>query len=62
MLNKIISRQFKFKAIINNKSPVNLFSSNHDDHDNHDHHDYFVHIDKNTTWIKYRSDRRMACV
>jgi hypothetical protein len=62
MLSKIISRQLKLKGIFNNKSAMYLFSSDHDDHGHHDHHDYSVHIDKNATWIKYKSDRRMACV
>ena len=57
MLTKIISRQFKLKAIVNNKLPLFSFSSDH-----HDHHDYSVHIDRTATWIKYKTDRRLACV
>jgi hypothetical protein len=57
MLSKLISRQLKLKGIINPKIPLFSFSSDH-----HDHHDYSVHIDKNTTWIKYKTNRRLACL
>lgn len=57
MLSKIISRNLKFKGIINNKLPLFNFGSDH-----HDHHDYSVHIDRNATWIKYKTNRRLSFV
>ena len=57
MLSKIISRNLKFKGIINNKLPLFYFASDH-----HDHHDYSVHIDRNATWIKYKTNRRLSFV
>lgn len=57
MLSKIISRQLKFNSLLNTKVPIYYFGSGH-----HDHHDYSVSIDRNTTWIKYKTSRRLACV
>ncbi len=57
MLSKIISRQLKLKGLLNTKVPLFTFASDH-----HDDHDYSVHIDRNATWIKYKTDRRLACV
>ncbi len=57
MLTKIISRQLKLKSIFNTKLPLFCFSSDH-----HDHHDYSVNIDRNATWIGYKTNRRLACV
>ena len=57
MLSKIISRNLKFKGIVNNKLPLFYFASDH-----HDHHDYSVHIDRNATWIKYKTNRRLSFV
>ena len=34
----------------------------HDHHDHHEHHDYSVHIDKNTTWLKYNGDPKLMYV
>lgn len=57
MLSKIISRQLKIQGLVGNKIPMYLFGSGH-----HDHHDYSVHIDRNATWIKYNTSRRLSCV
>lgn len=57
MLSKIVSRQLRIKGILNAKIPLFNFSSDHDDH-----HDYSVHIDRNATWIKYKTDRKLACI
>ena len=57
MLSKIIFRSFPLKTIFNNKTPIFAFGSDH-----HDHNDYSVNIDRNTTWIKYKTNRRLACV
>ena len=57
MLSKLISRQLRFKGILNTKVPLFKFASDH-----HDHHDYSVHIDRDSTWIKYKTNRRLACV
>lgn len=54
MLSKLITRQLRLKGIYGNKF---MFGSGH-----HDHHDYSVNIDRTTTWIKYKTDRRLACV
>lgn len=57
MLSKIVSRQLKLQGLINKAVPSYLFGSDH-----HDHHDYSVNIDRNATWIKYKTNRRLACV
>lgn len=57
MLSKIISRSLNLKTLLHNKTPIYAFGSGH-----HDHHDYSVHIDRNATWIKYKTNRRLACV
>lgn len=57
MLSKIVSRQLRIKGIFSTKVPLFMFSSDHDHH-----HDYSVHIDRNATWIKYKTDRKLACI
>lgn len=57
MLSKIVSGRLQLKGIFNNKVPLFKFASDHDDH-----HDYSVHIDRNTTWIKYKTARKLACI
>lgn len=57
MLSKIISRQLKIKGLVGSKTSMYLFSSEH-----HDHHDYSVHIDRNATWIKYNTSRKLYCI
>lgn len=57
MLTKIISRQLKLTNLLKTSQPLFYFGSG-----GHDHHDYSVTIDRNTTWIKYKTNRRLACV
>ena len=57
MLSKIIARSFPLRGVFTTKSVRYNFGSDH-----HDHHDYSVHIDKDATWIKYKTNRKLACV
>lgn len=60
MLTKIFSRQLKINSLLKKSQSLLWFGSAGSAH--HDHHDYSVTIDKNTTWIKYNTNRRLACV
>lgn len=57
MLSKIISRQLKLTGLVGKKTPMYMFG-----HASHDHHDYSVHIDREATWIKYKTNRKLACI
>ena len=57
MLSKIITQKLLIRGLFNTKPSLYKFASDH-----HDHHDYSVHIDKNATWIKYHTNRKLACV
>jgi hypothetical protein len=57
MLSKVITRSFPLRGLLSRPSLKFNFGSDH-----HDHHDYSVHIDKNATWIKYKTNRNLACV
>lgn len=55
MLTKLISRSINFRGLT---QPSIKYSFGSD----HGHHDYSVHIDRNATWIKYKTNRKMSCV